>query len=165
VAVRYTDVEIADLIATAKSPTPPRENLPELSTSGGHERASALFIGEDGNQFRVILRRSRINPFDFSAILTVRVPNSTRYFRLLRYNGRSHPHRNHLEGTKLHGFHIHRATERYQRSGHSEDAYAESTDRYDSWEGAVSCLLADAQIKVGLSPKASQIALFPETPT
>lgn len=160
----FTDEEIADLISTAKTPVGNSRRLPPLRPKRGHGEASALFRGEDGNEFRVILRRGLINFLDFSAILAVRVPNSNRWFRLRRYNGKSHPHRNPAEGRSVAGFHIHTATECYQRTGHREDTFAEPTNRYGDYEGAVRCLVEDANIAVAEQSPAQQVELFSQEP-
>ena len=109
--------------------------------------------GDTGSEFRLILRQSRVNQFDFSIILAVRVPQSTQLFRLRRCNGRSHEHTNHIEGVTFHDFHIHFATERYQALGAREDAYAEPTDRYGDFHGALHCLIADANLAVPPEPQ------------
>ena len=85
-----------------------------LRPKRGHSEHQLALTGNDGNQFRLILRQSIVNPLDFSVILAVRVPQSTRLFRLQRYNGRSHAHTNSIEGDTFYGYHIHMATERYQ---------------------------------------------------
>jgi len=88
----------------------------------GHQERHFDITGVDGSEFRVILRQSTANVLDFSAILAVRVPQSSQVFRLRRYNGRSHEHTNHIEGLSFYDFHIHLATERYQELGAREDA-------------------------------------------
>ncbi len=158
--VTYTDEEIDNLIHIPKTPVGDRTDLPRLREAGMHARATALFRGDDGNEFKVVLRRSRANALDFSVILAVRAPRSNRWFRLRRYNGRSHVHRNRIEGTTVTGFHIHTATERYQRSGRREDAYAESATTYGDYEGAVRCLIAET--KLAIAPRSErQAELFP----
>ena len=155
-----TDQEIATFIGEPKHLTGARRRLPPLRAKRGHGQAAALCHGTDGTEFQVVLRRSQANAFDFSAILAVRPPNSNRWFRLRRYNGRSHQHHNKMEGTRIDGFHIHTATERYQRSGYREDAYAEATDRYADYEGAVRCLVEDASLNVKWDPAEDQLDLF-----
>ena len=159
--VTYTDEEINDLIHTPKAPVGDRTDLPRLRDAGMHARATALFRDDDGNEFKVVLRRSRANALDFSVILAVRMPRSNRWFRLRRYNGRSHVHRNRIEGTTVSGFHIHTATERYQRSGRREDAYAEAATTYGDYEGAVSCLIEEANLGIARRPDL-QAELFPQ---
>ncbi len=46
-----------------------------------------------------------------------------------------------LRKTTFYGFHIHTATERYQQSGYREDTYAEETNRYADYHGAIECML------------------------
>ena len=40
------------------------------------------------------------------------------------------------------------ATERYQERGYDEDTYAEETDRYNNLEGALQCLIQDANFEL-----------------
>lgn len=128
----------------------------------GHRERSLELVGDAGNDFRVILRQNSVNPFDFSIVLAVRVPSSNRLFRLRRHNGKSHEHSNRLEGTKFYGFHIHCATERYQQLGAREDSYAEPTDRYADWQGALECLMVDANIVASPDPSSDELRLFEE---
>ena len=48
---------------------------------------------------------------------------------------------------------MHTATERYQRTGHQEDAFAEVTDRYSTIEEATRCLFADCNVQVPDDPQ------------
>lgn len=130
-----------------------------LKSKRGHSEQQVELIGDSGIRFLLILRQSRINGLNFSIILAVRSPQSNGLFRLLRYNG-SHEHTNHIERIKFDGFHIHKATERYQnKGGPNEDGYAEQTDRYSDLRGALKCLIDDANIEI---PQDSQGSLFEE---
>lgn len=131
----------------------------QLRPKRGHDERDLELIGDDGGEFRLILRQNRINPLDFSVIIGVRVPGSNQIFRLRRYNGRSHEHTNHIEDATFYDFHIHMATERYQEIGTREDAYAEPTDRYGDFSGALRCLMEDANLVV---PPEAQGDLFEE---
>ena len=100
--------------------------------------------GDDGHEFRIILRRNTLNLLDFSLVLTLVDADGADYI-LVRFNGR-HPsqHTNKWEKLKKlpnavfrNRFHIHRATERYQVDGFEIDGYAEPTDNYDSFESAL----------------------------
>lgn len=107
-----------------------------------------LFIkGSAGNRFGVRIRQNPVYHLDFSAILTVRSSRSTEEFRLRRYNGWTNPHKNPIEGNVVERFHIHYATEHYQRRGYNEDAYAKETSRFCDLDGAVQCLLQDANFE------------------
>ncbi len=108
-----------------------------------HRRKEYEIPCASGNCFVVALRQSMLNILDFSVILGYKMPGFNTVFRLRRYNGKSHYHSNTIEGQYFHGFHIHTATERYQRIGSKEDHFAEVTERYYNMESAIDCLLAD----------------------
>ena len=114
----------------------------------GHEVRDRDVAGVNGSDFRVIVRQSTLNVLDFSVILAYRPMAGPRLFRLRRYNGRSHEHRNRIEGDRFYDFHIHAATERYQLRGMDEDAYAQPTDRYGDLSGALAALIADCGFTV-----------------
>lgn len=103
--------------------------------------------GGHGTDFRLIIRQSAINVLDFSVILGYRPGSGPRLFRLRRYNGRSHEHRNRIEGDRFYDFHIHQATERYQALGGDEDAYAMPTDRFADLAGAIGACIEDCSFR------------------
>jgi len=111
-----------------------------LRRKGCHGEQQLDVSGQHGHQFRLILRHNFLNPIDFSVILAYCPTDTNQVFRLCRYNGKSHSHTNRLEKLTFYSFHIHRATERYQDLGAAEDAYAEPTDKYADFNGAVACL-------------------------
>jgi len=147
--VTFTDEKINALIKERK-PLPAKwRGLIRPKSKCGHDEGDLELMGVAGNKFRLILRKSQKNSLDFSAILAVRVPKSGKFFRLLRYNGKSHAHTNFIEGEAFDEvFHIHTATERYQRNGAKEDSYAEATDRYDDLDSALCCLILDANLAI-----------------
>ena len=158
-AKTYSNQEIAALLQERKPlPTDWRERI-LLHSKRGHNQGYLEMTGDLKSDFRLILRQNQINLLDFSIILAVQVSRSSKLFRLLRYNGKSHEHTNHIEDETFYDFHIHRATERYQEFGTREDAYAEATDRYDSFHGALCCLIDDANLDV---PPELQLRLFDE---
>jgi hypothetical protein len=152
-----TDQEIAELL-TEEKPLPAdwRKRL-VLKAKRGHSESELDVSGARGSEFRILQRRSNLNPLDFSVILAYRFPGSNQVLRLRRYNGKSHEHRNRLEGNRFYDFHVHTATARYQRTGHEEDSFAEVTDRYATIEEATRCLFADCAIKL---PDDAQGELF-----
>jgi hypothetical protein len=159
--VRYTDAEIQALIAEPK-PLSGRSFAPiRWVQREGHRKATFDVMGDNGNAFVIILRQSLFNDLDFSVILGTPMPGTTTLFILRRYNGRSHQHRNKIEKTRFQGFHIHTATERYQEADYDEEGYAEPTDRYDSFAGALRCLLDDAGF---YDPTPPEPSLFSSTP-
>lgn len=101
--------------------------------------------GRSGSKFRVLVRQREDNPLDFSVILGYLIPDSTRVFRLRRFNGLSHQHTNPLEGESFYAYHVHVATERYQLvPGYAEEHYATPTDAYVDLAGAIEHMLATA---------------------
>ncbi len=143
-AVTYTDCDIEGLLQEPKELPADWRRRVQMKPKRGHEEQQLDIVGMHGSEFRVILRKNRIDSMDFSVILAVLVPQSTQVFRLRRYNGRSHEHTNPIEGNTFYDFHIHCATERYQDLGAREDSYAETTDRYATVFEALRCLFADA---------------------
>jgi hypothetical protein len=142
-AVLLTDADIERLVAEVKPLEADYTRRLKLRTRHGHRESDLQVTGTAGSFFRVKVRQAIANPLDFSVILTYCLPNSNRLFRLRRYNGRSHEHRNKLEGNRFYDFHVHLATERYQADGSEEDKYAEVTDRYSTVDSATACLLQD----------------------
>lgn len=146
-AVTYSDAEIAALLAERK-PLPTDWQIPlQLKQNGRQSERQFDLTSERSSEFLLILRQSLINALDFSVILAVRVPGSSRVFRLRRHNGPTHRHGNQLEGDSFVGFHIHTATERYQAQGLREDGFAQPTDRYTDFDGALTCMIEDAHFR------------------
>ena len=158
-AVTYLDQEIVSLVEEDKPLPADWRKRVVLKPKRGHDEQQLDLIGDAGSEFRLILRRGRVNQLDFSIILAIRFPRSNQLFRLRRYNGRSHEHTNRIEDARFYDFHIHFATERYQEIGMREDAYAEPTGRYSDFQGALRCLIDDANLGI---PPESQGNLFVE---
>ena len=142
-AVKFTNEEIETLIKEAKPYHREALQPNKMKKRRGHKRSEIEIIGANGNIFVVKLRQSLFNHLDFSVILGVNEPGTTSVFRLRRYNGRSHEHRNKLTDDKFYDFHIHQATELYQAHGFDEDAYAEPTNRFSNLVGAINSMIAD----------------------
>jgi hypothetical protein len=156
-AAFLTDQQIADLLAERKVlPSDWRRRL-TLKAKRGHTESELEVEGVQGSEFRLMQRRSEFNPLDFSVILAYRVPGSNQVMRLKRYNGKSHEHSNPIERQRFYDFHIHTATERYQRTGNKEETFAEVTDRYSNVDEATKCLFEDCNFDV---PEQAQGELF-----
>jgi len=140
-----SDKMIADLIAEPKRVPDGVCSLRAIPERNGHRHKEFDVHCDTENRFIIRIRQLCINPLDFSVILAFQLPGLHSYFRLRRYNGlHAGVHTNVLECEKITGFHIHTATERYQRSsGLKPDSFAERTNRYWSLESAVECLLFD----------------------
>ncbi len=92
-------------------------------------------------------------------IVAVNIPSLKKHFILRRYNGCNHEHTNKIEAETITGFHIHIATERYQKYKQKAEGYAQKTDRYNNVNGALQCLLEDANFE---EPPTLQINLLEE---
>ena len=144
--IAFSDDEIESLVEERKLLSDNWRGRIRRSRKPGHNEAKLDIEGMDGSQFQIIGWQSMVNRLDFSVILTVEIPQSNKIFRLRRYNGKSHEHTNNIEKETFYDFHIHRATERYQELGTREDGYAETTDRYSDYNGALACLMDDANV-------------------
>lgn len=131
----------------------------QLRDKRGHMGRELDVTGVYGTRFRLILRQCHFNHMDFSVILAVNPFETNQLFRLRRYNGKSHEHRNPIEEDVFYGFHIHQATERYQEMGAREDTFAEATDRYVDLHTALRCMLDDCAFEY---PQGDQLGLFGE---
>jgi len=151
-AVRtLTDLEIAELITERKAlPINWRTRLrPRPKANAQFEQRELEIRTAVGHRFRIVIKRSLLNLFDFSVILMFEDADGSEY-RLTRYNGRhSSRHTNKLEKALgmpnsqfAPAFHIHIATERYQRASLKIDGYAEVTDRYNDYPSALEEFLA-----------------------
>ena len=158
-AARYTDSDIQQLLAERKLlPDEYRKKL-KPREKRGHREAELAVAGAAGVEFRLIARQNSLNILDFSLILAVCPAGSNQLFRLRRHNGKSHEHTNQIEANTFYDFHIHMATERYQELGMREDAYAEATDRFGDFDGALRCLLDDGGFE---TPPDPNLRLFGE---
>ncbi len=156
-AFQPTDDEIRQLVGEKKPlPADYRKRL-ALKAKTGHKEQQLDVKGVDGSEFRLILRQSEVNPLDFSVILVFCVPKTNEIYRLRRYNGKHGEHTNVLEGQTFYDYHVHMATPRYREAGLREDTYAEPTDRYSDFGGALDCMLKDCGFD---TPKDPQGTLF-----
>ncbi len=156
-AARYSDQEITDFIQERKPLPVDFWKQITMRNKRGHKERELEVTGEQGNQFRLILRENTINILDFSIILALCPTDTTQLFRLRRYNGKSHEHTNHIERNTFYDFHIHYATERYQEHGAREDSFAKPSDRYASFFEAVDCMIEDCGFDL---PEGSKQPLF-----
>lgn len=130
------------------------EIFARMKEKNGHKEFDYTIVREDGSSFYLKLRQNRRNPLDFSAILGFSPKELNTVFKLIRYNGKSHEHRNVLEKEPVfYDFHIHKATERYQLAGRKEEFYAEITDRYSNLRSALRCLIDDCNVSLKQNPQ------------
>ena len=158
-AVVYSDSEIAAMVAEKKPLIVKWRTRVALKKKRGHKERELDITGEDGNDFRIILRQNSFNQLDFSVILALNPSGTNQLFRLRRYNGKSHEHTNQIEGDKFYDFHIHQATLRYQELGGREDAFAEPSDAFTDFHSAVLCMFRECGFHV---PESDGSTLFQE---
>lgn len=157
-ALRYRQNQIDALMREPKVPLLGECRSPRLLPKGPHRQATLPLQGADGNRFALVIRSHLREPGNFSVIVAVRTSCAAlgragiatpEVFRLCRYNGNSHAHANLIEGDTFRDFHIHRATERYQRTGRRrEDGFAAPSQRFHDLNGAVRCAVEDANIRL-----------------
>jgi hypothetical protein len=142
--IRYTDKEIEEFIKEAKTaPNDIAIRLEKMRQKRGHSELNLDIAAHSSNQYRLIIRQNKIYKLDFSIILALISPKTNYLFRLRRYNGKSHQHKNLIEQKSFYEYHIHMATERYQDLGMDEDAYAEPSSRFHDLHSALQCLIGD----------------------
>src|SRR6266496_3377325 len=141
--VILSEAAITELIVERKPIPDGLQPLSRLVQRNQHVRRDYDVRCNMGNSFVVNVRRNMLNQFDFSVILGYQLPGVNTMFLLRRYNGKSHYHTNPIENVRFRGFHIHTATERYQKFGRKVELFAELTTRYADLDGAIGCLLAD----------------------
>lgn len=155
---KYSDAQISNLIKELK--ILPENWLSKVQLKEGRTSKSRDFgvEGVNGHRFKIILRQSKINADNFSAILGCYPLNSNKLFNLKRYDGKDHAHTNSIEKQLFqYVYHIHTATERYQEAGDDEEKYAEVTDLYSNLANAFNCLLKDCNFQM---PDKQQLTLI-----
>jgi hypothetical protein len=140
-----TQTKIDELIKMPKKVINPNARSREKPS---HLERNYKVVGVDDNNisFSLFIRQNNQLEDDFSCGLIWHTPSGEGLV-LTRYNGASHPHKNHLEGERLEAtYHIHKATEKYLQAGKKAEGYAETTNRYTTANGALHCLLKDCNI-------------------
>jgi|SRR5208283_4369351 len=140
--IRLSDDLIYQLIQE-KKPLP--ANLVSgraMTVRNGHYRKEYSIRADSGSEFVIKIRQSAINLMNFSVILGYKIPGLHTVFRLRRYNGR-HFHTNLIEGNRFQDFHVHTATERYQKKGVDEEYFAEASAHHYDLQSAIERLVTD----------------------
>jgi hypothetical protein len=144
-----TNEEIEALINERKPlPEDHGRRLRSVRKSSQQYRQSELEVkGEQGHDFKLSVRVSVQDPLNFSVILIHYPTGSADPVILLRYNGRHSAHVNRLEGDRVTGCHIHRATQRYQEEGLNIDGFATETRDYETVDEALNKMKIDAHFQ------------------
>ena len=139
----YTEEELDKLRSMPKQVTNPGARwLDKPRDRPGHRQRSYKILGQQDSKahFEIYQRQNLANWNDFSCGIRY-LPSGGSPLTLARYNGPSHVH-----GAIEYRPHIHRASERAIASGKKPEWEAEETDRFDTLEGALACLIDDFQV-------------------
>ncbi|HRP00595.1 MAG TPA: hypothetical protein PLN54_14275 [Flavobacteriales bacterium] len=155
-----TDTELEDLRTLPKRVVNPKARA---ANKEGTEQFNYKLESLDGTRHYQLYTRQNLRAGmedDFSCGLNVVKPNGES-LTLCRYNGPSHPHRNHLEKERFQFEpHIHVATERYIAANRDPETYATTTQRFRTLQGALHCLVTDCAVS-GLQTTPDEPTLFP----
>ena len=139
----YTEEELDTLRAMPKRIDNPGSRWSEKPAGAPAHRQRSFKArggGDEQSIFEIYQRQNIRDDADFSCGI-VHVAFDGSRLTLARYNGPGHEH-----GDILYRPHIHRATEKAIASGRKPECEAEETDRYQTLEGALACLLEDFRI-------------------
>ena len=140
----YTDEKFEHLRQMGKQIKNPGARWGERPKSHiGHRQRNFKAVAVDVPDFNfgVYMRQNTDVEEDFSCGIEYR-PLAGSAIVLARYNGPSHWHRD-ADRVIDRRPHIHRASERAISMGKKPDWFAEETDRFDTVEGALACLMED----------------------
>jgi len=148
-----TEAELDALRSMTKRVTNPGARWSDKPGHGDKQRNFQVRGGDDdGEGFGIYQRQNLNDRYDFSCGISY-LPRGGKSLSLARYYGPSHIH-----GDIDYQPHIHRASERAIAAGKMPDREATATDRFDSIEGALNCLIEDFNV-TGLNPH-DQLTLF-----
>ena len=136
----YTDSKLADLESMPKQVTNPGARWSDKPKSRpAHSQRTFQAVGQQGQEarFSVYQRQNLADASDFSCGISYHPPGAPS-LTLARYNGPSHEH-----GDISYRSHIHRASERAIAAGRKPESAAEETNRFETVEGALACLIED----------------------
>lgn len=157
--ISLSDERIAELVTMPKRITNPKaRQVPDAK----HLKCDYKAVSVSGDEeFTIFVRQHREMLDDFTAGLKWH-STTGEVVILMRCNGASHPHRNHIEGTRFSpgNYHIHKATERYIDNGYEPEHFAEITNGYTTIEGAIHQLCVECNIS-GLDTTPESLNLFP----
>ena len=148
----YTETELSVLREMPKRVTNPGARWSEKPRARPvHRQRNLQLVGSEDEQkrFQIYQRQNLEDESDFSCGI-IYLPRGPSPLTLARYNGPSHVH-----GEIDYRPHIHQATESAMIKGRKAESEAIETDRFESLEGALACLLADFVVR-GLTAQFDQ---------
>ena len=152
----YTDEELDELRSLPKRVTNPGARWSDKpKVSPGHRQRSFQAVGDDDEvRFSIYQRQNLADQSDFSCGIAY-LPRGGRLLTLARYNGPSHEH-----GVISYRPHIHRATEQAIVAGKKPETEAESSNCFETLEGALACLIKDFNLRgLNATPDMPRLAL------
>lgn len=152
----YTDEELYEFASMPKRVINPRAQWiekPRRKPVHRQKGYKAVDQQGDGHHFSIYLRQNLVDDCDFSCGISY-LPRDGQPLTLARYNGPSHIH-----GDISYRPHIHRASEKAIVAGKKPDSEAEETERYDTLNGALACLVEDYHLS-GIDTQEDNQRLF-----
>ena len=152
----YTDGDLTEFRSMPKRITNPRARwLEKPKERPAHHQRNFQASGQQNEEarFSVYQRQNLNDDSDFSCGISY-LPPSGPSLTLARYNGPSHAH-----GDIVYRPHIHRASERAITAGRKPESEAEATNRFETLEGALACLMEDFNL-TGLDAQHDQPRMF-----
>lgn len=144
----YTTAELDQLRLAPKRILNPKarwSNKPQARPVHSQRNFEAVEEGVKTAKFQIYQRQNLSDEHDFSCGIRY-LPRGGEPLTLARYNGSSHEH-----GDIAYHPHIHRASEGAIAAGRKPESDATATDRFQSLEGALVCLVEDFSV-MGLNP-------------
>ncbi len=139
----YSEAELETLRSMPKRVTNPRArwlNKPRARPSHRQRGFQVSGGSDDAARFEVYMRQNLRDQADFSCGIRY-LPRGGQPLTRARYNGPSHEH-----GEIVYRPHIHRASERAMAEGRKAESDATETDRSESLDGALACLMEDFNV-------------------
>lgn len=139
----YSETELGALRSIPKRIANPGARwLEKPKARPAHRQRSFQASGGDDAEVRFLVyqRQNLEDERDFSCGIAY-LPRGAPPLTLARYNGPSHEH-----GDIVYRPHIHRASESAMAAGKKAESDAEETDRFESLEGALACLVDDFNV-------------------
>lgn len=149
----YTKAEIDVLRLMPKRVTNPGARWSDKPrTRPAHRQRGFKVVGDEDARFSVYMRQNLADENDFSCGIAYLPPGGPP-LTLARYNGPSHAHDDIVWRP-----HIHRVTEEAIATGRKPEREAEETDRYETLQGALACLIDDFNLS-GTAAEHDQLEL------
>ena len=149
----YSDEELGELRAMPKRVTNPAARW--VDKPGHRQRNFKLFgLPDEAAHFSVYQRHNVLDENDFSCGIAY-LPRGGIRLTLARYNGSSHRH-----GEIAYRPHIHRTTATAIEAGKRPESRADETDRFETLNGALRCLIEDFGLEGITAPAHDQARLL-----